>query len=53
MPLVEFLSIREKVKLELVQGNDRQKEYKKFETVLNKNSRLINLTIEDHLNSRK
>jgi len=42
MPLAESLDILEKVQvqLQMAQGNDGQKVYKKFETVLNKNSGL-------------
>jgi hypothetical protein len=42
MPLVESLDILEKVQVQLQidQGNDRQKVWKKFETILNKNSGL-------------
>lgn len=42
MPLFESLDILQKVQvqLQLAQGNDGQKVFKKFETVLNKNSGL-------------
>lgn len=42
MPLAESLDILEKVQvqLQMAQGNDGQNVYKKFETVLNKNSGL-------------
>jgi len=51
MPLFEFLDILQKVQvqLQLPQGNDGQKVFKKFETVLNKNNGLTKTGIKNTL----